>query len=46
MTADLSAVDKTDIRSGLALEASLALKADQATVEAIENNTALIPALL
>ena len=46
MTADLSSVDKTDIRSGLALEASLALKADQATVEAIENNTALIPALL
>ena len=46
MTADLSAVDKTDIRQGLALEASLALKADQTTVEAIENNTALIPALL
>jgi hypothetical protein len=46
MTADLSAVDKTDIRSGLALEASLALKADQATVEAIENNTSLIPALV
>jgi len=46
MTADLSAVDKTDIRSGLALEASLALKADQVTVEAIENNTALIPALV
>ena len=45
-TADLSAVDKTDIRQGLALEASLALKADQTTVEAIENNTALIPALL
>ena len=46
MTADISAVDKTDIRDGLARESSLALKADQATVEAIENNTALIPALL
>ena len=46
MTADISAVDKTDIRDGLARESSLALKADQATVEAIENNTALITALL
>lgn len=46
MTADLSAVDKTDIRQGLALEASLALKADQATANLIKNNTALIPGLI
>jgi hypothetical protein len=35
MTADISALDKADIRDGLALEASLAYKADQATVESI-----------
>lgn len=45
-TADISAVDKTDIRQGLALEASLALKADQSTVDAVKANTNLIPALL
>ena len=46
MTADISAVDKTDIREGLALEASLALKADQATADLIKSSTSLIPALL
>ena len=46
MTADISAVDKTDIREGLALEASVALKADQATADLIKSNTSLIPALL
>ena len=40
-TADISAVDKTDIRSGLAREATLALKADQATVAAIPTNPLL-----
>ena len=33
--ADISALDKADIRDGLALESTLALKADQATVAAI-----------
>jgi len=46
MTADISAVDKTDIREGLALEASVALKADQSTADLIKSNTSLIPALL
>ena len=46
MTADISAVDKTDIREGLALEASLALKADQSTADLIKSNTSLIPALV
>ena len=41
MTADISALDKTDIREGLALEASLALKADQATVVLIPTNPLL-----
>lgn len=48
-TADISAVDKTDIRQGLALEASLALKADQATVillpTAAQNATATLAAI-
>lgn len=40
-TADISAVDKTDIRQGLALEASLALKADQASLILIPTNPLL-----
>lgn len=48
-TADISAVDKTDIRQGLALESTLALKADQATVAALptaaQNATATLAAI-
>ena len=39
--ADISALDKADIRDGLALESTLALKADQATVAAIPTNPLL-----
>ena len=45
MTADISAVDKTDIRSGLALEATVATKASQDSVNAVKTNTNLIPGL-
>jgi hypothetical protein len=39
MTADISAVDKTDIRSGLALEATLSTKASQSSVDSVPLNT-------
>jgi hypothetical protein len=44
MTADLSAVDKTDIRSGLATEANVS--AGRADTASVKSDTALIPGLL
>lgn len=45
-TAVISETDKTSIRSGLALEATVATKASQSSVDKVSKNTALIPAVL
>jgi len=45
ITAEISAVDKNDIRNGLAMEATLETKASQDSVNAVKSNTDLIPGL-